>query len=383
VAGAAEPPVLVAADAIQPQLAIADDGTLHVVAIHAGNIAVAASRDGGKTFAPPVIAIDAGGRATGGLQRGPRIGIAGKGRITVTAPVVIDEAEREKRYPVAELLLAVSEDGGKTWGRPVRVNEAAKKAPEALHWLAVGPSGEAFVAWLDIRGRKQGQDLFLAAARGAEVGRNVKAASQVCECCAPGIAAGGDGGVTLAYREGGDRPSREIYLLSARPDTGPAGKPLRLNREPSGLRTCPMSAPAVAISRDGKRVAAAWMDQRSGKDARDVFWAFVDAGKVGLDEVVHAEAKGDQDHPSLAFDEAGAAWIAWEDRRSGKKRIHVRSSRPEDPDTPLTGEDEGTVSFPALAAASGLVAVAYESNRDGEDRVFLRVVRSGAGSSRK
>src|SRR5581483_4885695 len=118
--------VVVAADAIQPQVAVDARGTVYVAFLHRGNVVVSASADRGKTFSRPVVAIDAKGKARGGRQRGPRIGVDAKGGLVVTAPVTFDAAEAAKKYPTTELYLVTSADGGKTWSPPLQVNEVAR-----------------------------------------------------------------------------------------------------------------------------------------------------------------------------------------------------------------------------------------------------------------
>ena len=135
--------------------------------------------------------------------------------MTVTAPLTFDDAEYKRRYPTADLFFASSANGGKTWTQPVQVNEVAKKAPEALHWMAVAPSGEAHVAWLDMRSRDQsGQDIYYARLADGKVGQNHKVASTVCECCAPGVAVDANGNPFLTFREGG-RQAKSRNLRAA------------------------------------------------------------------------------------------------------------------------------------------------------------------------
>ncbi len=228
------PAVEIVLDAIQPQVAIDDEGNIYVAMLHKGNIAVAVSTDRGKSFSDPVVAIDVGGRMKGGRQRGPRIGVDAKKNIVVTAPAVFDEAEFQRKYPTADLYLVTSKDGGKTWTKPLQINEVPKKAPESLHWLAVTPSGDAHVAWLDLRGRSgRGQDIYFAKVANGKVGKNAPIAMTVCECCAPGLAVDAAGNPLVAYREGGEKPSREIFAIRSTDKGASFGPPVQLNKAPS------------------------------------------------------------------------------------------------------------------------------------------------------
>lgn len=231
---AADHPVIVAREANQPHVAIDSDGSIYVTFIQRGNICVAVSTDGGKKFSDPVVAIDVKGRASGGAQRGPRIGVDTKKKITVTAPVTFDDAEYKKRYPTADLFLVQSSDSGRTWTTPLQVNEVSKRAPEALHWMAVAPSGEVHVAWLDRRERiGPGQDIYFSKVTNGRVGKNIKVATTVCECCAPGLAVDSGGNPFVAYREGGTKSSREIFALRSGDRGASFGKPVQINRRES------------------------------------------------------------------------------------------------------------------------------------------------------
>lgn len=208
--------VVIAGGAIQPQLAALEDGSFYAVFIKDGNIGFSFSADRGRTWSPPAVAIDARGRAKGGMQRGPRIAVDAKKTIYVTAPICFDEAEFSKQYPTQDLYLAVSTDGGKTFSKPAPVNDVPKQAPESLHWLATSPGGDVFVAWLDRRQRlnSPGQDLGYVKItdQGRKIGKNGVLPGPLCECCAPGLAVDGKGNPTLIYREGGKNPNRALML---------------------------------------------------------------------------------------------------------------------------------------------------------------------------
>jgi hypothetical protein len=198
--------VTVAQGATQPHLAIGEKGEIYAVFISGGNTQFSISTDKGKTFSRPVVAIDGGGKVTGGCQRSPRVGVDAKGTIYVTDPLA--------RHP--DLVLAVSTDGGKTFSNPVVVNDAPKQNEEALHWLAVSPGGDVHVAWLDrrLRGNNPGKDLAYAKVtdQGKRVHKNVMLQGPICECCAPGLATDAKGNPVLVYREGGKQSNRQVFI---------------------------------------------------------------------------------------------------------------------------------------------------------------------------
>src|SRR5262245_5038131 len=123
-----------------------------------------------------------------------------------------------------------------------------------------------------------------------------------------------------------------------------------------------MDAPAVAVSNDGKTIAAAWMDMRAGRNDRDVQWTVGSAGKFPPESTVNDVATGTQGHPSLAFDKEGTAWCAWEDCRTGpnNQRIFAADSKSRK-NVQLSEDGEGKCGYPSLASGGGMLGVAYEA----------------------
>ncbi|HEV3027501.1 MAG TPA: sialidase family protein, partial [Planctomycetota bacterium] len=205
-AAAPEGATQIASGALQPHLAASDDGSFYAAFIKDGNIGFCCSTDKGRTWSDPIVAMDARGRAAGGMQRGPRIAVDGKKTIYITAPLTFDETELNgKKYPVRELYLTVSTDGGKSFSKPTQINDVPKKAPESLHWLAAAPNGDVFAVWLDLRQRDKGQDLGYVkiSEQGKKIGKNGLLPGPLCECCAPGLAVDAKGNPLVLYREGG------------------------------------------------------------------------------------------------------------------------------------------------------------------------------------
>ena len=138
-----------------------------------------------------------------------------------------------------------------------------------------------------------------------------------------------------------------------------------------------MSAPAVAVSPDGKKFAAAWKDVRTGRNDPHVYWSISDSPNFSKDAAIDFVARAKQDHPTIAFDSTGTAWAVWEDTRSGRQRIWHRSSAIGDPGGPISESREGEAGFPVVTANGGLVAVVYEIANHGKSSVVLRLIETG------
>ena len=132
-----------------------------------------------------------------------------------------------------------------------------------------------------------------------------------------------------------------------------------------------MSMPAVAVSGDGKRFAAAWKDVRAGSPR--VWWAQGAEPRLEKEAAVAKEG-GEQDHPRIAFDARGVAWVAWEEGRRTEARVRLRALGREGSPIDVTGASQGTPAFPVLATGPAFVVVAWETSGDGGDRVFATVV---------
>jgi hypothetical protein len=124
-----------------------------------------------------------------------------------------------------------------------------------------------------------------------------------------------------------------------------------------------MSAPAAAVSPDGKRTALAWMDKRrDGRDA-DVYWTLAAGLSISSDGPIGDSTAGSQNHPQVAFGPDGkVAYAVWEDERSGTMQVYGTSSALKARSILLSGS--GRASFPHVAAGgNGVVAVVYETDR--------------------
>jgi hypothetical protein len=154
---------------------VAPNGTLYAIWSQDDDIMLTSSRDGGKTFshartaihtAPIMFAIQTLERANGF----PQIAIDPKGkRLYITWS--------DYRNGDLDVFLSTSDDGGKRWSAPVRVNTDPihNGAEQFFQWLAVDPvDGSVNVLFYDRRGDPDNRKQIVVLARSTDGGSSFK-----------------------------------------------------------------------------------------------------------------------------------------------------------------------------------------------------------------
>jgi hypothetical protein len=155
---------------------VAPDGTQYVVWNEGLNVTMAVSRDGGKSFEPSRPMFDVGapyfGGASGipGVSRAmgfPQVGLDGRsGTLYVTWS--------DFRNGDVDVFISRSPDRGRTWTRPMRVNDdpAHSGADQFLQWMAVDPiDGSINVQFYDRRDDPANRKTRVTLARSTDGGK--------------------------------------------------------------------------------------------------------------------------------------------------------------------------------------------------------------------
>lgn len=160
------------------------------------------------------------------------------------------------------LHLVRSADQGRTWQRSRATDEGTEGVDMPL--LAGGPDGRVHVAWVDGRDGKRAGDavaaeLYLATSTdgGRTFGRPVKVTADapgVCPCCQPALAVDADGKVWIAYRSS-ERNTKEIALLRVERQRVTAAQ---VSDDRWQFNGCPMAGPSLAVSGPGEGFVLAW-----------------------------------------------------------------------------------------------------------------------------
>jgi hypothetical protein len=322
----------------QPQLAAAG-GRVGLVFGEGQAIFFAGSRDGGRTFSPPV-AVPTQGRLALGRHRGPRVALTG-GAVVVTAMLAAGRDD-------GDLFAWRSTDEGRTWSAPVRLNGVAASAREGLHGMAAAGDTVA-VAWLDLRA--QGTRIFTAVSRdGGATWAADRLAYQspsgtVCQCCHPSVAVSPKGEIAVMFRNAIEG-ARDLYLTRSG-DGGRTFEPAaRLGSGTWKLEACPMDGGGVAIDGRGALVTV-WRREA------DVFLARPDQPEERL---------GTGRDPVIALAGDGAWSAAWR----GDDGVSIQDAKHAAPRRLAEGGQA-----PALIALpDGSLLAAWERER----RVFVAPV---------
>ncbi len=262
----------------QPQLA----ASKNVIAVAFGSgdaIWLARSTDNGRTFGDPSkVAVLP--KMLLGRHRGPRVVIAGD--TMVVSAIATGEDLHAWR----------STDGGRTWSKPVIINDHPTAAREGLHAMAADPSGKLAAVWLDDR-IPGGKRLWGAFSNdgGATWSKNVmmyqSPGKSICECCHPSLLAVGNGEFAAMWRNAIDG-SRDFYVLRIR-DGKPVGEAVKQGQGTWKLEACPMDGGGIAI-RNGE-IVTAWRREK------DVYLAHPGKPEVklgpGQDVALAANVKGE------------------------------------------------------------------------------------------
>ena len=329
----------------QPQAAVGDDGSVHVVYGIGDAVQYCRSPDGGATFEKSMQAFRVPNMSLG-MRRGPRIAKT-KSAIVVTAIGGQIGKGRD-----GDVLAWRSTDDGKTWQGPVRVNDTAESAREGLHAMASGADGSIWCVWLDLRDKKSEIYATMSKDGGATWEPNKciyrSPDGSVCECCHPSVIVSGDS-VHVMFRNslGGNR---DMYVTSST-DRGKSFSDARkLGSGTWTLDACPMDGGMLAAGPKGA-LATVW--RRDG----NVYTAAGD----GSPEIL----LGPGQQPWIAGTAKGSI-IVWTVSREGDLLVQ----------SPVSGQPQklaGAARDPMIASSSngeGPVVACWESKLNGDTVVL-------------
>lgn len=329
----------------QPQLAVDQQGVIHVVYGVNDTVCYQASMDGGKSFSQPAELSFAHAMSLG-MRRGPRIAVGEKG-ICITAI-----GGKQGKGRDGDVLAMRSFDGGKTWTGPIQVNDVDDSAREGLHAMAAGPGGEMCCVWLDLRNRATEIMASTSVDGGQTWTQNVlvykSPDGSVCECCHPSVTFDERGSVLVQWRNslGGNR---DIYVASSSDGGKSFGTAKKLGTGNWALKACPMDGGAIAVA--GNQVSSVWRRDKS---------LFLSTSASNEEQLL-----GPGEQPWIAATKKGP-YIVWLSRRGEQANLLLPGSKT----LAKLGMRAGDPVIAANPQGTGPVVAAWES-RDGKNHTIV------------
>lgn len=306
---------------IQPQIAMDDAGTLHLVYFtgdpHNGNLVYARSTDGGMTFSRTVpINSQPGSAIAIGTIRGAQLALGKAGRVHVAwngsgqalppGPINPDSGK-----PGTPMLYTRLNDTARAF-EPQRNLMQHSFGLDGGGSIAADRLGNVYVAWHGIgesdastKGKvgEARRRVWLAKSRddGRSFSVEEKAWTQdtgACGCCGMKIFADRRGDLFALYRSATESVHRDIYLLTSRDQARSFQGRLLHKWE---INACPMSS--MDFAANSNVVAGAW------ETGGQVYWARLDDGD-GQPIPAPGEGKG-RKHPRVAVNQSGDVLLAW------------------------------------------------------------------------
>jgi hypothetical protein len=326
--GGAPPPVPTgprAATSSVPTAAFAPDGTLWLAWVDQSRVYASSSKDLGKTFAPAVAvspaaeAIDANGEARPKIAVGP------------TGEVYVSYTRKGQRPFTGDIRFSRRVADG-SFAEPVTVNDDRLETGHRFDTLAVAPSGEVRLVWIDKRdleaakgkgGAYDGAALYQAVSAdgGRAFGPNSKIKDGICECCR--LAVAWDGEIPLLlWRDILDGGIRDHSI--ARLDGAGAAAVRRAPDDGWRIDGCPHHGPALAIGADGTWHLA-WFTGEGKRGTGTFYRRSTDQGR-SFSEPIRVGSTG-AGRPALVVG-GGRVWLAW--KEPGGERTAIKAMRSDD-----------------------------------------------------
>jgi hypothetical protein len=303
---------------IQPQAALDDKGTLHLVyytgeARH-GDLFYARSKDSGASFSPALAVNQPGSAIAAGSIRGAQLALGRAGRVHVawngandTGPLNADSGK-----PGAPMLYTRLNDAGNAF-EPERNLMLHSFGLDGGGSIGADKDGDVYVTWHGVAqseakgtGKEGEARRRVWVTRSANDGKTFSDESKAwaqdtgaCGCCGIKMFVAQNGDVFALYRSAVESVHRDVYLLYSN-DRAKTFRGTLLHKW--NINACPMSS--MDFAENGGTLVCAW------QTGSQVFWTHIHGGKAGEPTAAPREGKG-RKHPRLAVNGKGEVLLVW------------------------------------------------------------------------
>ena len=284
------------------------------------DIYFARSTDGGQSFQARMLVSDDGPAA---FANAPKIATDDEGTIYV---VWQDNRAATSSDDSWDVYLSRSTDGGLTFSPSVRVDDHVANAYQYEPDLAVTPAGTVYVSWqryaYDGSLGAWDSDVYVATSTdgGSSFGANVKVSDGANNQFKSTIAVGPSGNVYVAWSDFRDDSYGDVFFARSTDGAGSFSPNVRVNSYASQAQVYP----ELAVDAN-ERLYVVWLDaRRAGDAASDVYMArstdlglSFDSEHGASDADLPGDAVAQYLYPVVTAASDGLAAVAWYDTRTG------------------------------------------------------------------
>jgi hypothetical protein len=221
-----------------------------------------------------------------------------------------------------DINVALSKDGGSTWGKPIVPHRDSKKRQHGfLSWVPTA-DGKLAMIWLDGRNmpsEEEGNMALMYTTIGANgaLGPELQIDNRACECCKTALTTTAEGLIAV-FRDRSDKEIRDISI--ARYANGRWSRPEDLSKDGWEIDGCPINGPAV--SSNGKNVAVAWFTAPDDKPQVNLLMS-ADSGKT-FGKKIRVDGGNPAGRTEVLSLASGDAIVSWIERTGQGPRLHAR-----------------------------------------------------------
>jgi hypothetical protein len=330
-----------------------------------GDVMLAVSRDGGRTFGTPVRVNHVAGDARLSGEIPPRVMLSP--RVSGGDPIVT--VVWNAKDGGTEIKASTSRDGGRTFAAAKSLQTSGAAGDRGWQAATVDARGDLHTIWLDHRGlvadkasgtgHKGEHDGVAMAQKSGLYYRSDASSSErelfkgVCYCCKTAMATGGKGEIYAAWRHVFAGNMRDMAFTVSR-DGGRSFQPLvRVHEDKWAINGCPDDGPAMAVEGSGA-IHLVWPTVPDGVQGALHYASSRDGRTFTPAMRVATLGTSKPSHPQIAIDARGRIMVAWDEVVNGTRTAaareikHAGSTLEFGPTSRL--DEAGSAMYPVLAA---------------------------------
>lgn len=329
-----------------------------------GDIYVAMSHDGGRTFGLPVRANTVAGEARISGEIAPRVTLS-TGKSESIVSVTWNAKDNGTQIKTAR-----STDGGKTFGPAISLQSGLTPGDRGWQAAAADSNGKLHVMWLDHRGMAAATDHATHKGEGDGAAMALRSGlyywggaperelfKGVCYCCKTAMAIGPKNEIYAAWRHVFPGNLRDMGFTMSRDGGKTFSSLLRVAEDGWSINGCPDDGPAMAVDAAGS-IHLAWPTVKN--DTGVILYATSkDGAAFSMPVRVPTLGGPKPSHPQIAIDPTGHPVIAWDEAINGVRQAASVTAGAGGSFSKAAAIGDGT--YPVLAPSDGAMIAAWTS----------------------